>query len=710
MPVPSLPDAERITTYNIVSPTVGPLDVSFDIYCDDSDLADAAIEVWDDGVRLTATVDYTVDSAGGGPDLSIQSRPITDARVTFTTARSGEIIIVGARRPRRTIQITEGAAIPARTHNRTYTDIFATLRELFDKFARTALGPPDQPPLASEPGTVIGWAPDGTLENKIVGIPEIALFRATQPDAESGTDNDRYMTALRTKQAIQFRGFVNIKDFGAVAGSIAAAANNKTAIESALAASPWIYIPDGDWYTENITVPTTVRHIFGHGSLIAAGSPVAFSSILGSVDNPGPLLIEDINVVVDSVSFPTINGITVLNGSNVTVRGVRSGGVLAVNVESCGNVVVTGCHVDTYKTVALWIRKSNVVDITNNSVSGGEAGGSHGINVGGCSHVNVIGNLVSAAQQFGISISGDENNLPSTFVTVSSNICLNSILEGIQFDNVRVFTVANNLCYFDATSIDYGMSFFGNTASSPAGQVLHGLVTGNVIYNPWFSGITLDSQVQFVTISGNFIFTPNQGNGGTDPSRSGILLLTANTGIGCQFNTIAGNYIYDAAAHMDWRASESTFNGGTPDNNTFGQNYGNAGLLGFYKTVGALTTVIDPGVPWIAYTPTITANSGTFTSVSATGRSLKVGKTVHFAIVVTITTNGTAAGDVRATLPAGVIASGGMACGRADGVSGKQLQGLLVGGTSQLRITNYDNSYPGANGEVLRVAGTYESA
>lgn len=51
------------------------------------------------------------------------------------------------------------------------------------------------------------------------------------------------------------------------------------------------------------------------------------------------------------------------------------------------------------------------------------------------------------------------------------------------------------------------------------------------------------------------------------------------------------------------------------------------------------------------FTPTITASSGTFTTVSATGSYVKIGRLVAFNILVSVTTPGTAAGQMRFTLP-----------------------------------------------------------
>jgi hypothetical protein len=117
--------------------------------------------------------------------------------------------------------------------------------------------------------------------------------------------------------------------------------------------------------------------------------------------------------------------------------------------------------------------------------------------------------------------------------------------------------------------------------------------------------------------------------------------------------------------------------------------------------------------PAAIYTPVITASSGTFTTVSAVGRYRQIGKLIFIEVQINITTNGTATGNVMATLPfTGVNAAGfaysGMLFGRAGNISGKVLQGYVVSNTNQLSINNYDNTYPGASGEVLILSGYYE--
>jgi hypothetical protein len=110
------------------------------------------------------------------------------------------------------------------------------------------------------------------------------------------------------------------------------------------------------------------------------------------------------------------------------------------------------------------------------------------------------------------------------------------------------------------------------------------------------------------------------------------------------------------------------------------------------------------------YTPIITAGSGAFTTVSATGRFFQFGKFVHCNIRINITTNGTAAGYVLATLPVTAASvDAGHGVGREDAVVGTILEAKLLTTTS-LYIANYNASYPGADGYQLGVSICYEAA
>lgn len=122
----------------------------------------------------------------------------------------------------------------------------------------------------------------------------------------------------------------------------------------------------------------------------------------------------------------------------------------------------------------------------------------------------------------------------------------------------------------------------------------------------------------------------------------------------------------------------------------------------FNGTAGNLTPTA-----WTVYTPTVTAQSGTFTSVSATGRYIVIGKTVHVKIVVAITTAGSASGAVIATLPVTSYNGTEILAGRETNVSGIMLQGIV--NSTNMYVFGYGNSSPISSGAGLNISGTYEA-
>jgi hypothetical protein len=166
-PIPALPDETRAATYTPTAST-GPFAVPFALYADGTDFAQA-VEVWLDGLKLVAGTDWTLTTTSGS--LATLARPITNAQVTLTTARTGTLRIFGARRPRRVSQFQEGAPVTARALNQALTDLVAQSRESWDFLrARTLAAPggdafPVLPPATTRASTILGF--DGA------GLPKL---------------------------------------------------------------------------------------------------------------------------------------------------------------------------------------------------------------------------------------------------------------------------------------------------------------------------------------------------------------------------------------------------------------------------------------------------------------------------------------------------------------------------------------------------------
>lgn len=111
-----------------------------------------------------------------------------------------------------------------------------------------------------------------------------------------------------------------------------------------------------------------------------------------------------------------------------------------------------------------------------------------------------------------------------------------------------------------------------------------------------------------------------------------------------------------------------------------------------------------------AYTPSLAAGSGAFTSATAFGRYVRRGKVVDVTIEVSITTNGTAATSVIAGLPFTAASPRSYyASGVEAAVTGNAVQGRIEPGGSTI-VLQTAGAYPGGNGRLIGVTFTYEVA
>ncbi len=107
----------------------------------------------------------------------------------------------------------------------------------------------------------------------------------------------------------------------------------------------------------------------------------------------------------------------------------------------------------------------------------------------------------------------------------------------------------------------------------------------------------------------------------------------------------------------------------------------------------------------LAYTPIITAFSGSFTSVSSSGTFQIDGRTLNFSMLISITTNGTAGTFISATLP--VVGYGYFVFAGRNTTAGTMLQGVTHDSNS-ISILTYNNGYPGADATTLNMSGTIQ--
>ncbi len=384
MAIAILPDTERRTSYSITAST-GPLNVGFNILGDGTDYAQW-IEVWLDGEQLTPVTDFTVDSPSGS--LATIARPITDARVTLVASTTGDIEIVGARRPRRTTQFVTGAAIEVDDHNRAYTDIMAVLREYWDKFQRAILVAPGQ--AATTAAEVIAAAAtavaaaatavaaaDGVYNSydyetrataAAAEIPVIRTFiRVGRHTAGYPLDPAPYKPGTVAGPMAFQDALGNYWELDLSSGRAGAAwfgargngiANDTTAIQAALNALPRVvYLLEGDFITSaDLTLPTgvsiegcdvrtpTTPSSQSAGTTIRtthANAKAIKTSFTDLTDTTGAGRsynnnISNLSIVRSSGSATNSRGLYLAQLNYSVIRNVTVGGGFATGIELCG--------------------------------------------------------------------------------------------------------------------------------------------------------------------------------------------------------------------------------------------------------------------------------------------------------------------------------------------------------------------------------------
>jgi hypothetical protein len=122
---------------------------------------------------------------------------------------------------------------------------------------------------------------------------------------------------------------------------------------------------------------------------------------------------------------------------------------------------------------------------------------------------------------------------------------------------------------------------------------------------------------------------------------------------------------------------------------------------------GPDNTTLDFGA-WVAYTPTVTATAGTFTTVSATGRYKQFGKTIQLQVDVLMTAIGSASVNLQISLPFAAANNVYVGIAREHLVSGRSGAAIIQsGGSIAIAIDAVGTSFI-ANGAGVAFGITYE--
>lgn len=119
-----------------------------------------------------------------------------------------------------------------------------------------------------------------------------------------------------------------------------------------------------------------------------------------------------------------------------------------------------------------------------------------------------------------------------------------------------------------------------------------------------------------------------------------------------------------------------------------------------------ITSLIPIAKPWSTWSPTITATSGSLTTVTVNqARYRQLGNYVNFYLRFTIVTNGTGAGALNFTTPPGFSNI------RAAIIFGRNESSLVmlqgIGAASSFNVVNFNGTYPGADSRSFSLRGQY---
>lgn len=263
----------------------------------------------------------------------------------------------------------------------------------------------------------------------------------------------------------------------------------------------------------------------------------------------------------------------------------------------------------------------------------------------------------------------------------------------------------------------WARSMSGATGASTIAQGMFGLISNDASGYTMTAAVAVDALLNSNsgTIGSAYVIrarAETTGSGTVSGNRYGIYIADQNVG------TVSGtiyNFYSAGSARLNRIEGELRVDGLIKAGSTPTTLTDSAGKI----LSASLNTVAvaqggtgDTGTALTAYTPTVTSVTGTITTLgTVTGRYKTLGKMVFVEITIPITTNGTGASFVRATLPVTPNASFDYVLfGRETLAVGKMLQGHVNAAVGAVDIANYDNSYPGGNGYKLVLVGWYESA
>lgn len=514
----------------------------------------------------------------------------------------------------------------------------------------------------------------------------------------------------RTVQA-KLRDMVSVKDFGAVGDGVT---DDTTAIQAAFTAirtagGGSIYFPSGTYIVDrSIRIGSKTRAYGAGASSIIKAKQSGYAGANGGTYatqncqlfqnyNFSASSLTDSDIVVEDLAF---------DWGTVTIAG---GGAHSISMRYVDRVTVRGVYSIKGENVTALLACRDTLTENCVGLNNSNCFFDHWDAAGTACVTNCTGRVTSGTIQQGIQFTGTGSFAED--LSSADCVVMGCSLYGIRASGSSSAIISNAN---DPGSSAYRFRSIGNyIEDSDQGIVFAG--TGG-------QHLSMGDTLRTVTKLPIFI----QNDGTAAPSNCRVIDPHL---IDC--SNLAGNVamVSIAAANCVVRGLKVTNTGAASYQQIAYLTAGSSGCIvqietaasgtsGRIQNDGTNNTVVDQTLfsdiaaldsAWTAYTPTISATSGSFTTVSGSGRYKQIGKTVWFKATATITTNGTASGTLLMSLPATAqAANAAFGTGR-DATAG----GLCLwfnASTSNAYVQTTGGAYPGADGRSISISGTYETA
>ena len=669
-------------------------------------------------VVLQTSPSLTTPSLGVATATSINGLTVSTTTGTLTLANSSTLTTVGGFSTTLTATGTTALTLPT-------SGTLATTANTVASFSAGTTGL--TPSTASTGAVVLG----GTLAvaNGGTGGTTAATAMSNLGAAANSSQYLSYVnvgtSAVSRALNARINDVYSVKDFGATGNGTT---DDTSAIQAALNTGKIIYFPSGTYkITSTLTMTTSYGGIIGDG----ISTQIAPNFTTGNIITIGDGTNEFRGFIFSQ--FQIWPSVVMTSGYAMQAQKVTYS--VWHDVHLGGN----GVYSDASNTAHLW--QGIYFDrFAENIWMGGEiiGLGATAISIRGNNdqsygaEVTIDGGLrIAACGGYGVLLGGGAGGVYLRRMDISS-----CGLGGVRIDNSLQASTNNREIFFDdSCTIDSCASWgidiesngistlsanglwvsgCGNSTTSaggiriaPSTGVSPSCKWGDIrIQNNYYDAVQLSAGIH--TFTGGYV----RSNGTGASGGHGILVANA---------AVSGLNVSGVILHNNGNSTR-----GYALNNSTNNDYVSAtGNLFFSNGQGASTgnwlqansswlnnAGSEAGVTqsWVGYTPTVTSGTGTITTATATGRYRRIDRVIFIEVTINITTNGTGATSVVATLPSGITcAQNAILSGRENASTGKMLQGLVPASGTNISITNYDNTYPAANGYVIIVSGSFES-